>query len=180
MRDFKSRKPLCIREPMKRKILYFIVFLFFTESVAFSGFRVLFCDIYCKEKDCWAKVLLDTQFINDLKSALAEGADYVLELEFKGLSKKLKFRRVISYDVIDRIYVIKDNTGVRQFVEPVWFYYRARSFSVPLNLSFNKIRDIKIMVRAVKRNPILPFPLNILPIGNYKTSWCECEFHNGR
>ncbi|NPA15258.1 MAG: hypothetical protein GXO44_01765 [Deferribacteres bacterium] len=153
------------------------VWFFIFASVSHADFKVLLCEASCGNEGCKVHVVLDSQFIGELKSVLSEGADYVLELQFKGLDGRFSFKRVYSYDVIDRLYILKDSVEEEKIADPFWFYYKARvfDFSIPLPLKKGK----RLYVRAVKRNPDLPFPFNLLPIGVFKTSWCVCRVNGG-
>ncbi len=161
---------------MRRLFALFVLFLWFSGS-SHADFKVLFCEAVCGGGECRVHVVLDSQFVNDLRSVLSEGADYVLVLEFKGIKGKFSFKRLFSYDIIDRLYILKDGLEEEKIAEPFWFYYRARifDFSIPLPLKKGK----RLYVRAVKRNPDLPFPFNLLPVGSFKTSWCECRVKDG-
>ncbi len=160
-----------------RKVFVILVWFSWFSNICCADFRVLFCEASCKDKGCRIHVILDSQFVSDLQSVLSEGADYVLELEFKGLNGKFVFKRVLSYDVIDKLYILKEDKKEEKIADPLWFYYKARILDlyVPFEIRDGK----KLCVRAVKKNPDLPFPFNLLPIGVFKTSWRECRVEGG-
>ena len=128
------------------------------------------CHVETRGENSRIHILMSSQFVDEVFKVLYEGDDYDVVLLVKADGKVYRFKRIFSYDVVNRVFTIKAGEHEEKIRDPVIFKNRARMFSVDVP---SVLEGIKVMIEH--RGISLPFPFSIFYSSGYKTDWYKCK-----
>ncbi len=132
-----------------------------------ATFKVINC-VYHKSPSPHIELLMDDQFLTDVKEKLSEGADYLFYVELEKSKGRESISYRLSYNPVTHLFIIK-NTSEERFRNRSFFLQHLKRLRIP-------VKRPPIRVRVKRVDPYMPFPLNLIPgLGTYRTDWVRCH-----
>lgn len=153
-----------------KRFCWAALFFVMLTGMAYSvDFKILSCSFRRLDGSVEVQIRFDSQLVTDVKQRLSEGADYILRLDFETKKGKLKRRVSLSYNPITRLYVFSIDGKEERFRHAILLYQRLRCLRLILD-------NEPVRVRAVRTDPYMPFPFNLIPgLSLHRTDWVICH-----